>query len=78
MYRIVELPPTPPENFALPFEGKLSQDNRWIIMANLIPWEEFEKEYGNCSPQVSSFIDKGEGKTRILVYISIYDFNCHR
>ena len=45
MYRLVELPPTPPENFALPFEGKLSQNNRWIIMADLIPWSEFEKEY---------------------------------
>ncbi len=45
MYRKVDLPPTPPEKFELPFEGKLSQDNRWVIMANLIPWEEFEEEY---------------------------------
>ncbi|ELS49949.1 hypothetical protein C789_255 [Microcystis aeruginosa FACHB-905 = DIANCHI905] len=29
----------------MPFEGKLSADNRWIIMAELIPWEEFEEEY---------------------------------
>ncbi|WP_293036361.1 IS5 family transposase [Moorena sp. SIO1F2] len=45
MYRKVEQPPTPPENFELPFEGKLSPDNRWVIMANLIPWSEFEPEY---------------------------------
>jgi hypothetical protein len=45
MYRKIELPSTPPENFQLPFEGKLSQDNRWVIMANLIPWSEFEEEY---------------------------------
>lgn len=45
MYRADSLPPTPPENFELPFEGKLSEDNRWVIMANLIPWEEFEQEY---------------------------------
>ncbi len=45
MYRQVEQPPTPPENFELPFEGKLSPDNRWVIMANLIPWSEFEEEY---------------------------------
>ena len=45
MYRKVDSPPTPPEKFELPFEGKLSQDNRWVIMANLIPWEEFEEEY---------------------------------
>nr|WP_293166771.1 IS5 family transposase [Okeania sp. SIO2C9] len=45
MYRKASSWPTPPENFELPFEGKLSQDNRWVIMANLIPWEEFEEEY---------------------------------
>ncbi len=27
-----------PENFELPFSGKLSPDNRWVIMAKLIPW----------------------------------------
>jgi len=45
MYRKASSSPTPPENFELPFEGKLSQDNRWVIMANLIPWDEFEEEY---------------------------------
>jgi transposase, IS5 family len=45
MYRKVSAPPTPPSHFKLPFEGKLSQDNRWVIMANLIPWNEFEEEY---------------------------------
>jgi len=45
MYRKVDSPPTPPSQFELPFEGKLSQDNRWVIMSNLIPWEEFEEEY---------------------------------
>ncbi len=45
MYRKVDSPPTTAEKFELPFEGKLSQDNRWVIMANLIPWDEFEEEY---------------------------------
>lgn len=45
MYRKADSSPTPPENFELPFEGKLSRDHRWVIMANLIPWEEFEGEY---------------------------------
>lgn len=45
MYQKTELPSTPPEKFALPFEGKLSADNRWVRMSNLIPWEEFEEEY---------------------------------
>ncbi|GCA78537.1 hypothetical protein MiTs_00519 [Microcystis aeruginosa NIES-2521] len=47
MYRNIELPSTSPENFELTFEGKLSQDNRWVIMANLIPWSEFEAEYAS-------------------------------
>jgi hypothetical protein len=45
MYRKANSPPTPPSQFELPFEGKLSEDNRWVIMANLIPWSEFEEEY---------------------------------
>ena len=45
MYRKQEQPPNTPENFELPFEGKLSESNRWVIMAKLIPWSEFEAEY---------------------------------
>ncbi len=45
MYSQSEPPSTPPENFEFPFEGKLSPDNRWVIMAELIPWDEFEGEY---------------------------------
>lgn len=45
MYRRVDQPPTSPENFQLPFEGKLCEENRWVLMANLIPWSEFEAEY---------------------------------
>ncbi len=45
MYRKASSNPRPPENFELPFEGKLSQSNRWVIMADLIPWDEIEAEY---------------------------------
>jgi transposase, IS5 family len=47
MYRKSESTPIPPSNFELPFEGKLSSDNRWVIMADLIPWTEFEDEYSS-------------------------------
>jgi transposase-like protein len=30
------------EDFFLPFGGKLSGDNRWIKLADLIPWDELE------------------------------------
>lgn len=33
------------ENFYLPFGGKLSGENRWVRLAELIPWEQFESEY---------------------------------
>jgi hypothetical protein len=33
------------KNFYLPFGGKLSSDNRWVKLAKLIPWEEFEQSY---------------------------------
>ncbi len=45
MYRKEESTPIPAESFELPFEGKLSSDNRWVMMADFIPWKEFESEY---------------------------------
>ena len=47
MYRFDEQSHVSSENFELPFEGKLSEDNRWVIMASLIPWSEFEEEYAS-------------------------------
>lgn len=45
MYRKSWQPLKPAENFELPFEGRLSENNRWVMMAKLIPWSEFEAEY---------------------------------
>ncbi len=33
------------EGFFLPFGGKLSGGNRWIKLAELIPWDELEDDY---------------------------------
>ena len=33
------------EDFYLPFGGKLSADNRWVKLSELIPWEEIEVQY---------------------------------
>jgi len=33
------------EDFFLPFGGKLSGENRWIKLADLIPWDELEDDY---------------------------------
>ena len=36
-----------PANLELPLNGQLSPDNPWLVMASLIPWQEFEDEYGS-------------------------------
>ena len=43
VYRKVEKSINSCDNFEL--EGRLSPDNRWVVMAKLIPWSEFEQEY---------------------------------
>jgi hypothetical protein len=40
-----ELAPPSPSDFELHFGGKLSADNRWVKMAQVIPRSEFESEY---------------------------------
>ncbi|GAX35127.1 transposase [Nodularia sp. NIES-3585] len=45
MYRKAQKQDTPPESFELSFGGKLASDNRWVILAEIIPWSEFESEY---------------------------------
>ena len=42
MYRQVGQGETAPENFELPLNGQLSPDNRWVVMASLIPWPKSE------------------------------------
>ncbi len=50
MYRKVKLAPGSPSEFEVPFGGKLSVDNRWVKMASLILWNEFEAEYAKNFP----------------------------
>jgi hypothetical protein len=45
VYRKVDPDSIAPESFEFPQGGKLASDNRWVMMANLIPWSEFESEY---------------------------------
>ncbi|MGB5631571.1 MAG: transposase, partial [Waterburya sp.] len=45
MYRKPNQSDLSPQKFELPFEGRLSSENRWVIMAGLIPWSEFESKY---------------------------------
>jgi transposase, IS5 family len=45
MYRKTQESSITPENFELSRQTGLSPDNRWVMMAELVPWEEFEEEY---------------------------------
>ena len=45
MYRKSNQSELSPEKFELPVSIKLSSENRWVIMAELIPWSDFEEEY---------------------------------
>ena len=54
------------EAFALPFNGKLRSDNRWVKMAKFIPWQELEPLYAKSlsgskmgSPALSARIAVG-------------------
>lgn len=37
-----------PGDFFLPFGGKLKSDNRWILLAQIIPWEKVEERYAKA------------------------------
>ena len=47
MYRNTNESQKEAENFDLPFGGRLSGENRWVKLAKLIPWSEFETEYAS-------------------------------
>jgi IS5 family transposase len=34
--------------FRTPFEQKLSPDNRWVKMAELVPWDEMAQVFFSC------------------------------
>lgn len=51
--------------FSLPFEGKLSRDNKWVRLAALVPWEQFEDRYQK------NFSDSGVGHPALSVRMAL-------
>ena len=51
MYHQASSTSIPVTKFVLPFEGQLNENNRWVIMADLVPWMEFESEYAQLFVQ---------------------------
>lgn len=46
------------EDYVLPFEGKLDANNRWVTLAEIIPWEQIEKEYAELFPSSTGTVAK--------------------
>ena len=44
MYRLPEKVPEF-EKFDMVFGGKLNRKNRWVLLADLIPWDKVEEKY---------------------------------
>ncbi len=44
------------EDFYLPFGGRLRSDNRWVVLAKQIPWDQVEQQY------VAVFADRDTGR----------------
>jgi IS5 family transposase len=53
------------EDFTLPFGGKLRSDNRWVRLAQLIPWREIEKVY------TSNLAGTGQGAPAMSVRVAL-------
>ena len=50
------------EEFFLPFGGKLRKDNRWVKMADMMPWEYIEDVYAQS---MSTETGRGAFSSRI-------------
>jgi hypothetical protein len=50
VYKKAELAPLQPLDFELANGCKLSALNRWVKMAQILPWSEFESEYATNFP----------------------------
>lgn len=47
MYKGKDRKTIPLFNKLFPFGGKLDENNRWLRVAELIPWEELESDYAS-------------------------------
>ncbi|UJF31652.1 IS5 family transposase [Paenibacillus hexagrammi] len=54
-----------PGDFFLPFGGKLSEDNRWVLLAAMIPWAKVEEKYAK------SFKRSQKGQKAVPVRVAL-------
>lgn len=65
MYKKTEYQLTFVEDFFLPFDGKLNKENRWVRLAEIIPWWKAEEKYAK------SFKNKFKGERAYSVRIAL-------
>jgi len=65
MYRKKDAKQLQFENFILPFAGKLRSDNRWVLLAKMIPWELAESFYAE------QFSNSGRGAPAISARVAL-------
>lgn len=65
MYKHNEKQMILPDEFFLPFEGKLNPENRWCKLALLIPWDVVEERYAKC------FKNMGNGNEALSVRMAL-------
>jgi IS5 family transposase len=50
--------------FEISFGGELRADNRWVVLAELIPWDEVEARYASC-------FREGNGRPALPVRVAL-------
>jgi transposase, IS5 family len=65
LYQMTENQLILPDDFFLPFGGKLNKENRWVILANLIPWWKVEEKYAQ------SFKKSFKGQKGVSVRVAL-------
>ncbi len=65
MYQMTENQLILQDDFFLPFGGKLNKENRWVILANLIPWWKVEGKYAQ------SFEKSFKGQKAVSVRVAL-------
>lgn len=65
MYRETEKQLTFSDDFFLPFGGKLNKNNRWVILADMIPWWKAEEKYSQA------FKDSNKGEQAFSIRVAL-------
>jgi transposase, IS5 family len=65
MYRRSQNQMILPEDFFLPFGGKLDEENRWVKLVTLVPWHKVEDEYSQ------QFEDSMTGQQAVSVRVAL-------